>query len=840
VPTPPDTAAHLGRARGRVVIAFAAFSLGLFVARTFPTIPSLTWFSIAAALCAAAIVTKDWPCRACMIACVASLAAGWFALRAYEPPPDSLAVLLAGDADAHERQLITVEGTVLDDPHASARAAGALSHFAISQPRIRFDLDTDKLIADHALPVRGKLWVRISVPRQDGKIDIRAGDHVRLTGVFTTVDPPMNPGEDDLSLYANEVGYAGSLTLTDQRLLEVLPQPTTFVATYRSAWLRWRASLEARAREIVTRASGSPEGDPGRALLLGLVLGDYDPSQHEVRDAFARQGLAHILSISGFHLSVMALLALMVLRLTGDRGWLEPVIVAALILAYLLIVPPSSPILRSAFMVLILLAAEASGRRYDRLTLLGWIAIGLLIWRPLDLWSIGFQLSLGLTAALFWLGNTFNARMWRQPLKGTIHRETTIPQRILDHLKQSVSTGVMCWALSAPLIACRIGILSPLAIAATIIVTPLIILILWVGYIALLVGVFIPEAADGAGHILAHLSDWSARTVQLFDSMPLSAIRLPVIPPLLAAAATILSAYWLRWGHARDRKAWLATAALTLWLSFSLLSPSLPRNTALRIDTLSVGNGTCHLIRSGDDAMLWDCGSMTSGGVQPALVSTVRALGAWRTPKVVITHPDLDHFGGLPEVLEPLGVRDVYLCERFANQANEQPRGSAAALIHELTRRNISIHIIAAGDQLTLGESTLTFLSPPHNADWKLDNDNSLVARIDIDPQPNAKPALLMTGDIQDQSIAALEATYPDLHPRALELPHHGSAHQAAIQFTQRLNPQVVLQSTGALRLNDPRWAEARQGRLWYTTAHCGAAWVEFNHDGEITSGSFR
>lgn len=97
-----------------------------------------------------------------------------------------------------------------------------------------------------------------------------------------------------------------------------------------------------------------------------------------------------------------------------------------------------------------------------------------------------------------------------------------------------------------------------------------------------------------------------------------------------------------------------------------------------------------------------------------------------------------------------------------------------------------------------------------------------------------------VTGDIQDEAIAAIEAANPGLRPRALELPHHGSAHAAAIEFTQRLNPDIVLQSTGALRLNDPRWANVRPGRLWYTTAHCGAAWVEFHRNGDVVSGGFR
>ena len=63
-------------------------------------------------------------------------------------------------------------------------------------------------------------------------------------------------------------------------------------------------------------------------------LSPTQPHQSSRRE-FLVTGTIHILSISGFHLSVMALLALLLLRLTGDRGWVEPVIVALLILAVL-------------------------------------------------------------------------------------------------------------------------------------------------------------------------------------------------------------------------------------------------------------------------------------------------------------------------------------------------------------------------------------------------------------------------------------------------------------------------------------------------------------------------
>ncbi len=200
----------------------------------------------------------------------------------------------------------------------------------------------------------------------------------------------------------------------------------------------------------------------------------------------------------------------------------------------------------------------------------------------------------------------------------------------------------------------------------------------------------------------------------------------------------------------------------------------------------------------------------------------------------------MDHFAGLPEVLDPLGVREVLLCERFVQQAQDQPHSAPAAFLQELERRHIAVRTLTAGDQIALGLVRLTILSPPRDAAWKLDNDHSLVARVDVADRPQHRPLLLMTGDIQDDAIALIEAQNPDLHPLALELPHHGSARAADIDFTQRLDPPIILQSTGALRLNDPRWADVRPGRLWYTTAHCGAVWVEFHVNGDAVSGSFR
>jgi competence protein ComEC len=253
----------------------------------------------------------------------------------------------------------------------------------------------------------------------------------------------------------------------------------------------------------------------------------------------------------------------------------------------------------------------------------------------------------------------------------------------------------------------------------------------------------------------------------------------------------------------------------------------------LRIDTLDVGDGTCHIVRAGPEAMLWDCGPMPAGGLRPAVVRAARALGVHRTPTLVISHPDIDHFGGLEAAVEGLGVRTVLVPPRFMEQAAAQPHSAAGVALEWLRGRGVEVRVVSKGDGLTLSGATVEFLSPPNGATWPLDNDHSLVAVMRAGGR-----SLLLTGDIQDRAIEPLAEG--GVRADMVELPHHGSAGPAVAEWVRRLDPPVVIQSTGRDRLNDPAWASMRMGRAWLCTAERGAAWAEVQPDGSIAAGTLR
>ena len=844
-------------------------ALGFIAARSLDQAApsSLLCFPAACILTLAALFTRNWTCRAALALAVVSASAGWYTLRILEPPRNSLATLLNSDPLA-EPEILTVEGTVLQRPRWREADRGEFDS-PIGDAKWLIELDADTLITQHGpIPIRGR--IRLYIADELGAIDthapeFRPGNRIRTTGGMDPIRPRNNPGEFDLVSWAAQEHLAGSMSVPGARML--LPaQPPTGLDTLRASWLRWRAWLRGRA-DAALRPPGidppTPAQTQSRALMRSLLLGERDPELRDVQSAFQNLGLIHLVAISGFNLALMAFIALFVLRATGDRGWLEPALLALVVILYMLILPAQTPIIRSGLLVLALLLTEAGGRRYDRLTTLGWIGCALLLWKPLDLWSLGFQLSMGVTAALVWQGHRITDRLFGAQLRGLVpDRSRAWDARLRRALRglwritrQAAAASLLSWAVATPIVIWQTGMLSPLAPLTTLLVLPLVTLVLWAGYLALVLGIFFPAAAGFTGSVLDLLAGFLINTVLVLDALPGMTLHLPRVSVWWAIAATACVLWWfvqgrLRWGNDwRNRAGWIAAVLVVAWLAAEVwLGPRLAvggamRSTELRIDALNVGDGTCMLIRTPDEAILWDCGSLTPRIGERTVARAIRDLGAggWGGVRTaIISHANIDHYSGLIDVAAPLGIRTVLVSRQFAHEAASVPWSGPGRLLAALRDRKIDVRIVSAGDSFVLGKARVEFLWPPADYTPRLINDASLVARISTTP---TSPALLLTGDIGPESIAHLLARDDSsgLEDIAiLELPHHGSVNEAAIEFVRTIAPDIVLQSTGPRRARQSHtagWSLIRADAAWHITAEGGAAWAEIGSEGTVRSG---
>ncbi|MBX3379570.1 MAG: ComEC/Rec2 family competence protein [Phycisphaeraceae bacterium] len=680
---------HVHAARTRAAYSLLFLALGLLASWQLPeagfSIPlgPLTLFLVSAALAAIALLNpgrsgtegRTWArlCSACLCCSIFLFALGWGHIKLREPVAPELTALIAQSSDQPIFRL-----TILDSPRTHPERA---SWTCLA--RVRAFVDDAG-----STPINANIWLsaRSSTPP-------RPGDRLIARGTFRPLEPPRNPGEFELQRWGTDRNIAGSFLVSSAALLRPDESRAALLESGANACRRALGALRARASDTVDALASHASPD-ARQLLRGLLLGENPPSPTEGLASFYQLGLAHILSISGFHLMVFAAASLFTLRLLGDLGRLEPILVGAVILLFLAIVPASSPLVRAATILLVLLGAECFGRRYDRLTLLLWTAVAVLLFRPSELWSLGFQLSFGLTAALLALAQRLSLRLFPPPLgvRPVGHWLWTPIRRATLAL---VVTGLLCWTLSAPWIASHVGIFNPLSIITGILITPVIVLALWVGYAALLLGLAVPPVADGAAPLASAIAELAVASARWWDSLPIAVIRVPPVSSLWALCATSLLAFWfVRARICRPLLLVLAMLLLAWGATEALLMGRLPPGLSARVYLLDEAPGRCTIIQSPAGADMLDAGSSSPKSQGRDLAQVARHLGAWRLHTLVLDPSDPNSISGAPEVIRTLRPANVvFACE------GGSPTSESMGLIDLATRYGARVHVVSGTEE---------------------------------------------------------------------------------------------------------------------------------------------
>jgi competence protein ComEC len=807
-PTPPRPA----------IIVFILVAIGIAGGHAAPTLlPAWVWLAIAVTAAACSLILPRHAVRPLLAAAAVTGGAGWCVARAHTTPANHLSHALT-----ETPRLITVDGVVTTTPQSRPSQRGRLAPFARhTTDALRFELRTDHAIDDSSVahPVRGTLYVRVAADTPDPP---RAGDRIRITGFATAIRAPGNPGELDMRPLATQRDIAGAIRLSTPDLIA----PPETHSPLRSRIAAAHARIIGAARQRATRVL------PDDVLLRALLLGQRDHRFHDLSQPYLRSGVAHILAISGLHLALLCGIVVLGVRLFGDRPRLETVVLISTVVLMLLLVPARAPIVRAGAIIVGLRAAEQFGRRYDPLNTLAWIAVAMLLWKPLDLFSPGFHLSFGIVAALLTLVRPLQHRLFGPP-HDPDHR--TRARWIFQHLHSALCVSLVAWLVSTPIVAYHFGLVSLAAPLTTLAILPIVTILVGLGWGLVLLGLITPDLAHLTAGALAVPAAALTAVVNAFDAIPHAAPRLPRISLALTIGATLCAVAIARYGMLRQPRVLAALAVLAIWTTSEVRSSRLPSDVALRLDTLSVGDGSAHLLRAGNDALLFDCGSSWFGIGQRTIPDAIRALGTRSVPTVILSHPDTDHYAGLLDSIEPLGVRTVLVGPTFRRDAAANPDGPTAFVLQELDRAGITIRVVEQGDTVPLGNHLLRFVHPPPDFAPESDNDASLVALIEVEPTGRR---IMLCADIERQAMEALAPL--ELRADIMNAPHHGSARDFAFDFVEDVDPSIVLQSTGPSRLGDERWDDVKRARRWYITARDGAVCISILDDGSIRSASFR
>ncbi|HWR22892.1 MAG TPA: ComEC/Rec2 family competence protein [Feifaniaceae bacterium] len=353
-------------------------------------------------------------------------------------------------------------------------------------------------------------------------------------------------------------------------------------------------TLRDNATEVLVSLMGKENG----ALAAGMLHGAVEEIPEQTLEDFRSSGIAHLLSVSGLHVSLLAGALLMLLRHVKPVA--QFIIVCAVLLFYCAFCAFAPPTLRAALMVVCLLLAKILHRRNDPLSALSFSFLILLLISPFALFSLGFQLSYTAVLGILLMYPALLAAMRR------------LPRTLSEPLALSVSAGLS----TAPVSAAAFHSMSLLSVPANLLVVPLCALSMLPAGAALL----LYPISGAAARFAASLSGAAIALMRAVARVAAGPGMLPLPPASFGAGVCFFlfllfcSPYFLDKRSGRRLLCAVSAAlCLLLWLAPLFTPPS------RHVTVLDVAGYAVHIHTDGEDAVVGTPEALKSTAVESYL-----------------------------------------------------------------------------------------------------------------------------------------------------------------------------------------------------------------------------
>ncbi len=717
---------------------------------------------------------------------------------------------------ADDPALVRITGQVLTRPRTDpGRHRNPFLPYEPS-PRTRFLLSARTWhTPDRRLPLSGTLQVTV----KEAPLSLRPGDLVTITGYLHRPPERRNPGQPDWRRWYRLRGIHALLTTDSAALIETHASPP--------GPRRWLDEARRRATAALLDPLAADPDDRTRQLLDAMVLGQRSAAGRALDEAFLRTGGLHFLTVSGFHVGVLAGTVWLVVRRLLRRRAATAARVTLLVLAlYLLLAEPRAPVWRATLMAAALCLAHLFKRPACSLNWLSLAALVILLANPLELLRPGFQLSFVQVLAI--LTVTLPLYAWltapRRDALAPAARPVETTARVLLRIAGRWSLGLVlicavAWLVALPLVLLYFQRFAPWGALQSVVISPLVTAVVVLGFLTLLtaplpiVGALVGGALQAACRLLL-------ATVDRLAALPGTLVETSAPPAWLVAGTYLLAGvalvWWSRAGapppaasppadrapHGRLPRLLVLTALAALltagWGSWPA-NHARPPAGGLRMDVLSVGNGLTVLLHSRRQAAVYDVGTVHNFDAGQAAARAWRAAGVDRLDRVFISHLNFDHYSGLPTLLGSLPVGELVTNPDAAVALRS---GSVPAALRErLPPGGLAVRAVAAGARWQADDWEVAVLWPPADLPPETPvNDRSLVLSVSV-----AGRRILLAGDADRISLAGLlmrqRAGLVDLRADVLLAPHHGAVIAGVTEpFLRAVSPRWIVVSSARPR----------------------------------------
>lgn len=690
--------------------------------------PTIKTFAEICVLLTVGIIIATWKKESATVAKAISLIVFFVigAVRFYAAD-----TLPADDISKFEGQTAKIFGTVRDEPQIKI-----LPNETTQQ---RFIVEVER-VGDK--PASGAIILTAYNEIKPARI----GDKITAEGKIKFITNYKNPGQIDSVTRLKSDGITARMS-AGKNGVEIEEVEVGLWTKF----LRMVAAIREHYKESMAGVMSSEDA----AAIFAMLFGGYAGLNPELVEEFATTGIVHILSVSGSHMSLLAAATAALCLILRVPPKITMALGIFVIGTYTLLSGVLPQVVRSAIMGILVFVGTAARYEFVSARFLSLAALGMLLWSPLLIFDISFQLSFSATAGLMYLSEDLRLMMWKLPRWFTMPAAMTISAQV-------ASLPIIIWYFNQ---------VSLSSVLANVFVMPLLEIVIVGGLLGGLVALIIPFAGKIFFVAESLIFGTGAELNKLFARLPFSAVQVPT----LGFSAGFI--YYL---------ALIFRRAEILILLIVLLAVSFFKTGGnVEVSFIDVGQGDCAVVLTPNrKCLIFDTGGVREkvfdvGG--RVVIPYLKHENIFAVDTIFLTHCHEDHSGGAGTIIRKMPVREIIT-------ANESKSDYAAVFgISEQKLKNLRAG--SQGEVFKIDGVTIEILYAPKIGSG---NEISNVYKISY-----GNISFLITGDLVKENETDMLAKNIEVSSTVLKIGHHGSKTSSSEEFLKAVNPKVAVICVG-------------------------------------------
>lgn len=631
--------------------------------------------------------------------------------------------------------------------------------------------------------------------------NVKIGNIIKVRGKLRQFEEAANKGNFDSRKYYLSLGFYGKI---EAGTIEIINSDYSGI----------RQGLYELRMEIIERLEKLCSDNKGifciinnkNGIIGAIILGDKTDLDSDIKELYSVSGIAHILAISGLHISFIGMAIYRLLR-RRFRFLFSAAVSIPVVLSFGIMSGFGISTMRAIIMFILKIIGEVLGRKYDAITAISLAGLVLLVQNPFVVCNSGFQMSFGAIIAIVLI----------LPI---VEEILNTDNKIIKVLSANFTISLVM----NPILAWNYYELPTFSFLLNIVVVPLMSVVI----VSSIVGIFCSCIMFGFGKIVIFpgcgILELYTFLCNIINKSSVASIVVgqPKVTIIIVYYAILLVVLFglknIRTKYTRAEKerniikketglvlekkakkerrikgqnVKLRLACIVGFLLLNCLIYYIP-NPGFYITFINVGQGDGILIH-GDNGtkVMVDGGSTSEKQVaKNCIVPYLKAEGIGTIDYSIITHTDKDHISGILEILENNNSNRIRIKNLVMPDINMKD-DTYNELIEKAKLKKINVLYIKKGDTLSLGKTKIKCIYPETTTTASDKNDYCTVLSV-----KNKTSKILLTGDISKEIEEKIKDDIEENYT-VLKVAHHGSNYSSSEKFLKKVNPKYSIISVG-------------------------------------------